>query len=133
MIFPGFVQFPYFIRIYAFTEEKTSAMCTGTAQNSGNAGNKGLGSDSVEKNAIKTAGGEKLFISFPDNLYVSGRRGTDKMKSFTVIDIGHGKRVPENVYCRIRKENIRNSGKNKEPKQHFDSVPVEIISDLPIY
>ena len=55
------------------------------------------------------------------------------MKSFTVIDIGHGKRVPENVYCRIRKENIRNSGKNREPKQHFDSVPVEIISDLPIY
>lgn len=41
------------------------------------------------------------------------------MKSFTVIDIGHGKWVPENVYCRIRKENIRNSGKNREPKQHF--------------
>lgn len=60
MIFPGFVQFPYFIRIYAFTEEKTSAMCTGTAQNSGNVGNKGLGSDSVEKNAIKTAGGENF-------------------------------------------------------------------------
>ena len=41
------------------------------------------------------------------------------MKSFTVIDFGHGKRVPENVYCRIRKENIRNSGKNRESKQHF--------------
>lgn len=41
------------------------------------------------------------------------------MKSFTVIDFGHGKRVSENVDCRIRKENIRNSGKNREPKQHF--------------